>query len=147
MVAAVSLPSDTGDWLDQNQRAFFHLLIDKINELSSFSDALAFIKTSVQSNEDPFDWLRWLHVIDDEVEMVRCGFDLPLEDIEKLMTLIDQHKEHVEAKFVDAKARFCREIVFDDVKERFKMMHAMFKKVRTQYMNGMLSLHFRETSI
>ncbi|KAL8158753.1 hypothetical protein V2J09_000290 [Rumex salicifolius] len=141
LVAASSLPSDIGDWLDQNQRYIFDQLINKINQLSSFSDALNYVKASVQSSEDPFHSLRWLHSLDAE-ELVRCGFDLPLKDIEKITRLIDQHKPNSEAKFVHAKARFCQEIVFDDVKERFKMMHAMFKKVRRQYMNGMLSLHY-----
>ncbi|GAB4838312.1 hypothetical protein Ancab_027842 [Ancistrocladus abbreviatus] len=136
LVAAKSLPSDTEDWLDKNQRAIFKQLIDKISELAGFTEALHSVQMAIQRNEDPFHWMRWLRVLKGQDKIEHCW-----NGIDKLLSLIHQHKDSAEAAFLHVKSNFCREVVFEDVKLSFKMLYAMYKKVRKQYMNGMLSLH------
>ncbi|GMH13598.1 hypothetical protein Nepgr_015439 [Nepenthes gracilis] len=141
LVAADSLTSDPEDWLEHNQRAIFNSLINKIYELSSFTDALETIQIAIQRCEDPFCWMGWLSVLIDK-EMSVHYWKFPSEGIDKLLPLIDQHRDSAEAAFVHVKSKFCREALFDDVKECYKKLHDMYKKTRNQYMNGMLSLHY-----
>ncbi|GAB2267389.1 hypothetical protein Dimus_002374 [Dionaea muscipula] len=141
LVAADSLTSDTKNWLDQNQRAIFNQLIGEIYEVSSFMDALKRIQMSIQSGEDPFHWIRWLSLLIDK-KMIQHDWLSHFEGIVNLLPLNDERKDEAEAAFLTIKSKFCREVVFDDVKAHFKMLHGMYKKTRKQYMNGMLSLHF-----
>lgn len=141
LVAASSLPTETQDWLDKNQRATFNQVIAKINELSSFTDSLEFMQMAIQKDDDPFHWLRWLEHLN--------GKEVPNQDIWVFssdgicssLPFLYQHKDDAEAAFTHAKSKFCNEVLFDDAKESFKTLHAMYKDARMQYMNGMLSLH------
>uniref|UniRef100_A0A803MD51 Bifunctional lysine-specific demethylase and histidyl-hydroxylase n=1 Tax=Chenopodium quinoa TaxID=63459 RepID=A0A803MD51_CHEQI len=60
LAAASSLPIDTIEWHEKNQRATFKLVSDKINELCSFTDSLEYLQKAVERDDDPFHWLRWL---------------------------------------------------------------------------------------
>ncbi|KAL9254663.1 Ribosomal oxygenase 2-like protein [Drosera capensis] len=140
LVAADHLDTDTKEWLNQNQRATFNQLTHKIYEMSNFTKVLENIRMTLQRSEDPFYRIRWLSVLTHK-KLNEHDWDLPLEGINELLPLIDQHKDEFEAAFMSIKSKFCREVVFEDVERSFKTIHAMYKKTRQQYVNGMLSLH------
>ncbi|GAB2224905.1 hypothetical protein Drorol1_Dr00005684 [Drosera rotundifolia] len=140
LVAADHLDIDTKEWLNQNQRATFNQLIHKIYEMSNFTKVLENIRMTIQRFEDPFYRIRWLSVLTHE-KLNEHDWDLPLEGINELLPLIDQHKDEFEAAFMNIKSKFCREVVFEDVARSFKMIHAVYKTTRKHYVNGMLSLH------
>jgi len=139
LVAASSLPSETKDWLDKNQRTIFNELVKKIDELASFEDSLEFLHLALKRNEDPFHWLRWL----EHLNWGRgCARDNWHSDGNcRILTFIYQQKEDAKAAFANVKSKFCSEVLFDHAKETFIKLYALYKQARTQYLNGMLSLH------
>lgn len=141
LVAASSLPTETEDWLDKNQRTTFDLVIDKINKLSSFTDSLKFLQMPVQRDEDPFNWLRWLEHANGREVSIMDNLGFTSDEICKILPFIYQHKDDVEGAFVLIKSKFCNEALFDDAKESFRCLHSMYKEARMRYLNGMLSLH------
>ncbi|KAK9697165.1 hypothetical protein RND81_08G019300 [Saponaria officinalis] len=136
LVAATSLPPETKDWLDDNQRAVFNQVLNKVHELANFTDSVNFVKTAIQQNEDPFQWLRWLEHLNEK------GVDFDSAEISKILLSIDEDKAKAEAAFCRMKSKFCNEALFDNAKSRFKRLHDMYKEGRVQFMNGMLSLHY-----
>jgi len=140
LVAASSLPSETKDWLDKNQKIIFNELINKIDELASFKDSLEFLQLAVQRNENPFHWLRWLEHLNWGKGCARDNWNS--DGVGRILTFIYEHKEDAEAVFADVKSKFCSEVLFDDAKEMFTRLYAMYKQARMQYLNGMLSLHY-----
>ena len=142
LVAAITLPSDSKCWLGLNQRTIFIYIIDKICSESGFLEALRVVEVAIQKNEDPFQWLRWLQLLNWEAEMIEeHGGDFPSVGFEKLSSLFNQHRDKAEVAFMNVKSKFCCEVAFEDVIDSYGMVLEKYKKTRKQYMNGMLSLH------
>ncbi|KAL9224288.1 hypothetical protein vseg_000341 [Gypsophila vaccaria] len=141
LVAASSLPQETKDWLDDNQRTIFNQVLSKIHELANFTDSVNFVKKALQQNDDPFQWLRWLEHLN-EKDVSGCNsVDFDSAIISRILSSNDEDKAKAEAAFGQLKSKFCNEPLFDDAKEGFKKLHDMYKEGRVQFMNGMLSLH------
>ncbi|CBI17874.3 unnamed protein product, partial [Vitis vinifera] len=142
LVAAITLPSDSKCWLGLNQRTIFIYIIDKICSESGFLEALRVVEVAIQKNEDPFQRLRWLQLLNWEAEMIEeHGGDFPSVGFEKLSSLFNQHRDKAEVAFMNVKSKFCCEVAFEDVIDSYGMVLEKYKKTRKQYMNGMLSLH------
>ena len=143
LVAAITLPSDSKCWLDSNQRTIFSYIIDKICSESGFLEALRVVEVAIQRNEDPFQRLRWLHLLNWEAEMIEehGGDFLPSVGFENLSSLFNQHRGKTEVAFMHVKSKFCCEVAFEDVLDSYGLVLQKYKKTRKQYMNGMLSLH------
>lgn len=140
MIAA-TLPPDVYNRLIQNQRNTYLLLIDKIRNESRFSEVLSNIEVAIQKNIDPFEQTRWLWVLHMEEE-ADSGYNINKSfNIEDLLSLCARHRDQLEAAFLNVKARFCSEVVFEDVITSHKMLLQKYKKTRRQYINGMISLH------
>lgn len=145
LVAAIYLSSATNYWLDLKQRTIFSHLIDKVNKESRFLEALRNIEVAIQKNEDPFHQIRWLRLLSMDGETIE-GNDwnvpfVPFVEMAKLFPLCVRHKDQVEAAFMRVKSRFCDEVLFGDVVDSYKMLLDKYRKVRKQYMDGMVSLH------
>lgn len=143
LAAGISLPSYSNDWLDLNQQTIFCHLIAKINTESRFSEALSNVEAALQKKEDPFQRFRWLWTFNQGGST--CGrhdLNMHFTGIMNLFPLSDQDKCEVECSFMQIKSRFCCDIIFDDVKQSFKILLEKYRKVRKQYMNGMISLHY-----
>lgn len=144
LVAAISLPSETSSWLDLNQSTIFSYLIDNINKKSRFLEVLKSIEVAIQKNEDPFQRIRWLGLLNLEGETYeRHDWNFPLMEVDHLFRLCAQHKDKVEAAFMHVKSRFCSEVLFGCVLDSYKMLLEKYRKTRRQYMNGMTSLHYK----
>ncbi|XP_021750912.1 uncharacterized protein LOC110716587 [Chenopodium quinoa] len=141
LAAASSLPIDTIEWHEKNQRATFKLASDKINELCSFTDSLEYLQKAVERDDDPFHWLRWLELLNGRDVYVQNFCNFNSDRVCNILSFINQHKDDAEAAFAHVKSNFCSEDLFDDAKESFKTLHALYKEARMRYMNGMLSLH------
>ena len=61
--------------------------------------------------------------------------------IEDLLSLCAQHKDKLEAAFLNVKSRFCTEVVFEEVVTSHRMLLQKYRNTRRQYINGMVSLH------
>lgn len=100
------------------------------------------VEVAVQKNEDPFQRFKWLQLLSQKAETVeRQDWNMPFMGPENFSALCGQDRDKVEAAFRLVKSRFCCEVKFDDVLESYKMLLERYKKVRKQYMNGMISLH------
>ncbi|KAL6958015.1 hypothetical protein U1Q18_041175 [Sarracenia purpurea var. burkii] len=142
LIGAISILSDDEGWLDPNQRTNFSNMIKSINANSRFSDALRSVTLSLGENEDPWQQIRWMHHLDEETDVEVQKTRIPsVEDSEHLIFICAQHKEEAEAAFMQVKSRFCSEVVFEDVEKRYNELLEKYRKVRKQYMSGMLSLH------
>ncbi|KAI4335325.1 hypothetical protein L6164_013980 [Bauhinia variegata] len=141
LAAAHFLPPDICDWLSKSQRNIFCHIIDKIHTESRFLEVLNSIEVAVQKNEDPFQQIRWLWLLNLKKEISRgCDPNQPFL-IEDLPSYCAQHKDKVEAAFLDMKSRFCSEVVFGDVIASYGTLLEKYRKTRKQYINGMISLH------
>ncbi|KAF7806709.1 Bifunctional lysine-specific demethylase and histidyl-hydroxylase NO66 [Senna tora] len=139
LAAADSLPPDVCNWLAQNQKKIFAHVIDKIHTESRFMEVLSSLE--IHKNEDPYQQIRWLWLLHLKKEAVGV-YDLNQSYmIEDLLSLCLQHKDEVEAAFLDVKSRFCSEVVFEDVLITYRLLLQKYKKTRKQYSNGMISLH------
>lgn len=139
MTAAVSLPPGVYDRLVQTQRNTFFYLIDKIHTESSFLEVLSNIEVAIQKNEDPFQQIRWLWVLETETSSgYNTNESFMFEDV---FSLCARHKDRLEAAFLNVKSRFCSEVVFEDVVTSHRMLLQKYRKTRRQYINGMVSLH------
>lgn len=142
LVAAISLPSNSKCWLDSNQRTIFSHITDKICSESGMLEALGVVEVAIHRNEDPFQRLRWLHLLNWDAEMIEeHGGDFLLVGFEKLSSLFNQHRGKAEVAFMHMKSKFCCEVEFEDVIDSYRMVLEKYRKTRKQYMNGMLSLH------
>ncbi|XVF63485.1 hypothetical protein PTKIN_Ptkin09bG0090400 [Pterospermum kingtungense] len=137
LVAAVSSQSDTNSWLGICQKTIFSNLIDKISRESRFSEALESVEVAIRRNEDPFQRIRWLRSLNQEMESVE-GDDW----VEGVFKLYVENKEMAERVLMEVKSKFCGEVSYEDVTAEYKILHEMYKMARKQYMNGMLSLHY-----
>ncbi|KAL9445195.1 hypothetical protein AB3S75_018228 [Citrus x aurantiifolia] len=142
LVGAVSRPSDTQDWFYLNQKTIFDELIGKISADSRFLELLSSMEMAIRENTDPFQQMRWLQLLDWNRETLE-GHDrkLPFTGAEIMFPLYAEHKDMAETAFMQVKSKFCSEVSFEDVIERYKMLLGKYKETRKQYMNGMLSLH------
>ncbi|KAF6161771.1 hypothetical protein GIB67_013848 [Kingdonia uniflora] len=143
LIAAFSSDKHQSDSLILNQKSIFRYVITKIDSETIFSEAFRNVEVAVkQKNEDLFQrmrWLRHLSLMGDTEE----GIDWkdPLTGFQNLFLLCNEHRKDAEAVFMQMKSKFCKEIVFDNICESFKTVVHKYKRVRTQYKNGMLSLH------
>ncbi|XP_052181531.1 uncharacterized protein LOC127794468 [Diospyros lotus] len=142
LVGAISFFSDCDGWLHLNQKSIFDHLVESIGAKSRFSDALRSVEVSLQENEDPLQRIKWLqHLYDDEEKNLEFReWEIPSFDSEGF-SLINQQKDEAEAAFMLIKCKFCREVVFENVEQCYKLLLEKYRKVRKQYANGMLSLH------
>ncbi|XP_044471379.1 uncharacterized protein LOC123200301 isoform X3 [Mangifera indica] len=142
LVAAVSLPLETDDWLYLNQKTIFTQLIDKISSESRFLEVLSSVEMDIRKNVDPFQRVRWLQFLDWKKEPFG-GLDgnSPFRRVETMLPSYVQNKCEAEAAFMQVKSKFCREISFENVIGIYLMLLEKYRKTRKQYMNGMLALH------
>ncbi|KAM4097871.1 hypothetical protein ACJW30_07G034800 [Castanea mollissima] len=138
LVGAMS--SDTSYRLDQNQKTIFSYLINKINRESRFMDALRIIEVAMQKNEDPFQRIRWLWLLNADGETTGHDWNFSFMEASNLFPLCIEHKDEAEDAFIHVKSRFCDEVLFGDVLDRYKLLLDEYRKARKQYMNGMISL-------
>ncbi|KAG4929618.1 hypothetical protein AAZX31_17G055100 [Glycine max] len=141
LTAAVSLPPVVYNILFQGQRNTFFYLIDKIRSESRFMEVLSSIEVAIQKNEDPFQQIRWLWVLCMEKETSSESNTNKSFMIEDLLSLCAQHKDKLEAAFLNVKSRFCTEVVFEEVVTSHRMLLQKYRNTRRQYINGMVSLH------
>lgn len=142
LVAAIPSQSNTESWLYLNQRAIFSSVIDRINSASSMLEAVRTVEMASQKDEDPFQRMTWLKFLDWETETTE-GRDwiLPFTKSDNLLTIFSQHKDMAEVAFMQVKNKFCNEILYEGAIRSYKRLLERYKRLRKQYMNGMLSLH------
>ena len=142
LAAAVSLPPDVyNNELVQSQRNIFCSIIDKINTEFGFLEVISSMEVAILKNEDLFQQISWLWLLDMNEEASRGNdHDQPFK-IEDLLSFYVQHKDELEAAFLDVKSRFCSEVSFEDVISNYRILLQKYRKTRKQYMNGMISLH------
>lgn len=143
LVAASSLPTDTNNRFDLNQKTTFSRLIDKISRESKFLEVVAGIKISVEKDEDPFHRMRWLRLfnVDGKESVKEDKWTMPTSGIGDLLSTCVNHREKIETTFLEVKSRFCSEVRFENAVECYKKLLERFRKVRSQYTTGMISLH------
>uniref|UniRef100_A0A1D1ZFU6 Bifunctional lysine-specific demethylase and histidyl-hydroxylase n=1 Tax=Anthurium amnicola TaxID=1678845 RepID=A0A1D1ZFU6_9ARAE len=147
MVAA-SMQSDDGR-VDQMQnvslmqRSIFCNIINSIDVQSNFMEAFKKIEDLVHEKDDiSLQWLRWIrHLPQEGNEIEKFDFDILLQAFDEFLLLTRGNIKAVETIFMQVKCQFCRSVTFEDVRESFESLLKKYKKVRRQYMNGMLSLH------
>ncbi|KAJ6819030.1 uncharacterized protein M6B38_405035 [Iris pallida] len=140
MVAALPLSSD--DSLSLKNRATFSYIIKYIDANCSFAEAFKSIKTAVQGKSDEsLQWMRWLQHLPQEGDREKVDFNNLLGASEELAIFCSDNFEEATSEFSTIKFRFCRDTVFDDACQCFQLLLDKYRKVRRQYMNGMLSLH------
>ena len=143
LVAGISSSLYSNDWLDLNNETIFCRLVDKINTESRFSEALSYVEAALQKNEEPFQRLRWLRILYlGGKTCERHDWNIPFSGIMNLFPLLAQDKCEVECAFMQIKSRFCCEILLQDVKQSYKMLLEKYRKVRKEYTNGMISMHY-----
>lgn len=136
------VPDNYQSIMYQSQRTIFRYVINRIKRDAGFLDALECVKVAVKGkNEDMFQRLRWLRQLSSEEDAKGVDWGNPLTEFEKLLQLLDEHKLDAESEFLQIKSRFCGEVVLEDVCESFMTLLHKYKRARTQYMNGMLSLN------
>lgn len=104
-------------------------------------EVLSSIEVAIQKNEDPFQQIRWLWVLCMEKETSSESNTNKSFMIEDLLSLCAQHKDKLEAAFLNVKSRFCTEVVFEEVVTSHRMLLQKYRNTRRQYINGMVSLH------
>lgn len=129
------------NWLEQNQRTILSQLVEKIDG-SKFGEVLMALEKAAQGNDDLFRRLAWLNILYQE-EGTPEWHDGQMFDIaaEYLLSLCCKDKEKAEAAFANLKSQFCKEILFEQGTSSYSLVLEKYKKVRKQYLNGMLSLH------
>ncbi|KAK4756159.1 hypothetical protein SAY87_006286 [Trapa incisa] len=141
LVGSLSWSSHLSDWLEQNQRTTFSQLVEKIDK-SKFTEVLKALDMVVQQNDDLFQRLAWIRVFYPEEGtfggLNERKFDVTAEDI---LALCYKDREKSETAFTDLKSRFCKEIEFQQGISGYSLVLEKYKKVRKQYLNGMLSMH------
>ncbi|KAK1418374.1 hypothetical protein QVD17_27517 [Tagetes erecta] len=131
LIGAASLPLFTDDFLETHQRSIFDHLLSKVNSDSNFNDVFTSLEVAIRKNEDLFESLRWVHHLDQKIS------SMAMED---LFYLVVHQKNKVEAAFMEAKTKFCNEVVFDNVVHHYNLLLGKYRSMRKQYTNGMLAL-------
>lgn len=140
MVAASPLSSDS---LLLKHKTIFDFIIEKIDASSSFMDAFECIKIVVEErNDDSLQWMRWIRHLSQKGDMKeKIDFNNLLQVFEDIVLFYTDHIAEAMAKFSYFKSKFCRDAMFEDACRCFKTLLEKYRRVRRQYMNGMLSLH------
>lgn len=141
LVGSISWLSPMSNWLEQHQRIIFGQLIEKIND-SKFTEVLLALDMAVQGKENLFRRLAWLRTFYPEEEILE-GLDEQKFDVtaEDLLALCCKDREKAKIAYMNIKSRFCKEIMFEQGTSSYGLVLEKYKKVRKQYLNGMLSLH------
>lgn len=142
MVAAYPLSADTHM---SKHKGMFQYIIDEINANANFIEAFKCInKYTEVENDNSLQWLRWLrHLHQEGYDDEKIDFSNISEIFKDLVTLFNNHTEEAIMEFSNMKSIFCREASFEDAYTCFLILLEKYRKVRRQYMNGMLSLHSR----
>ncbi|KAL1335468.1 hypothetical protein AAHE18_11G249500 [Arachis hypogaea] len=134
LTAAFTLQPDVYNRISQCQKNYFLHLVNKVRTESRFLEVLNSIEVAVQKNEDPFQQIRWLWVhLENGTSDVYKNKSSMIEDI---LSLCDQHKDELEAAFVNLISRFCSEVVFEDVVTRHMLLLQKYSKIRKQYIDA-----------
>ncbi|KAI6702989.1 hypothetical protein NL676_012125 [Syzygium grande] len=142
LVNSICFSRDTNHWLYQSQVAILRDLIDKINESSNFMETLQSLERSIQKEEDPFRRIRWLESFNRKEEEANDRYKYYVLDVdEHIYGSHPEEKETLEAAFFTVKSEFCKQVLLEDVVPRYRLLLEKYRKVRKQYLNGMLSLH------
>ncbi|XP_030475053.1 uncharacterized protein LOC115692368 [Syzygium oleosum] len=142
LVNSICFSRDTNQWLYQSQVAILRDLIDKINESSNFMETLQRLERSIQKEEDPFRRIRWLESFNRKEEEANDRYKYYVLDVdEHIYGSHPEEKETLEAAFFTVKSEFCKQVLLEDVVPRYRLLLEKYRKVRKQYLNGMLSLH------
>ncbi|XP_073272742.1 uncharacterized protein [Primulina huaijiensis] len=139
LVGASSL---TEDRFNNNWRTIFDFLVNRISNESKFSDILKHIEAALKENEDPLGHLRWMRhlAVEEEIEK-SSNLSILSVDSMYLLDLSSQHWRVAEEVFMQVMSKFCKEVEFNDIEVRYKMLLQKYREVRKQYTHGMLSLH------
>ncbi|XP_039167285.1 uncharacterized protein LOC104441291 isoform X2 [Eucalyptus grandis] len=143
LVNSICFSRDTNHWLYQSQVAIFRYLLDKINESSKFMETLQSLERSIQKEEDPFRRIRWLESFNHNEEEANVRYEYHIFDVDakQLYDSYPEGKETLEAAFLLVKSKFCKQVLLEDVVPRYRLLLEKYRKVRKQYLNGMLLLH------
>lgn len=126
LIGAVSI-----NFLQSHQRSTFNHLLGIINSEGNFNNVFSNLEAAVSKNEDIFENLRWVCHLDQKKSTIAT---------EDLFLLVVNQKDKVEAAFMEAKSKFCNEVVFDDVVHDYSLLLEKYRNMRKQYINGMLAL-------
>ncbi|KAF3781090.1 Bifunctional lysine-specific demethylase and histidyl-hydroxylase [Nymphaea thermarum] len=127
-----------------DQKAFFLQLIDTINDMCNFYDAFATVESAVKENDSQsLEWMMWLKNLQEAVDDIKGEKDWsnPLDIFKELVEVDKTPFAEIEWEFLKVKSAFCKEVVFEDVTEKYKLLLGRYMTVRNYYTNGMLSLH------
>ncbi|CAK7345588.1 unnamed protein product [Dovyalis caffra] len=142
LVGADFLPLEANVWLNLDQKTTFNHIMDQINKASKFLEVFRNVEVAIEKNEDPFHRMRWLRHLYQETQTVQeHDWNVPFGEFQNFFPAYAQHKDMAKAAFMQVKSKFCDEVLFEDVIDRYKLLLENYKKARKQYMNGMLSLH------
>ncbi|KAJ3672396.1 hypothetical protein LUZ60_007117 [Juncus effusus] len=123
-----------------SQKSIFDQIFSKIDEKSNFLEAFNWIKLVCEKrDEDSFQCLRWLRHLDQN-EIIICNL---LENLEKYVVPCSGNMDEAKDEFDNFKGCFCKYVVYEDVCVSFGNLLEKYRKVRGQYMKGMLGLHGR----
>lgn len=143
-LAAANLSSCSNNLFDMNHRIFYSL-IDKINAEASFVEVVKHMGDAIEKHEDPLERIKWLLQLSLETTE-GCDWHIPYRGAENLLRSCLGDRDATEAAFMHIKYRFCVEVSFEDVTKRYKMLLEKYRRVREQYMNGMISLNCGSSS-
>ncbi|KAI4376403.1 hypothetical protein MLD38_014171 [Melastoma candidum] len=134
---------NANNWLYENQRAHFQQLLHEMSIHSMFTEACHRLTQAIHTKEDPFQRISWLQDLDkNEESSNECRIhNMYGRAVKDMYQSCFRDQEKVEAAFLLVKSRFCEQVSFDDVTSRYRLLLERYRKVRTQYANGMLSLH------
>ncbi|XP_078439397.1 uncharacterized protein LOC144709663 isoform X2 [Wolffia australiana] len=121
-----------------SQRSIFCSVLASIEAQSVFEEAREKAEMAVNGTDDRlFQRLRWLRHLPTE----GVDFEDPLEVVKEILLVTHDEVEALEAEFTETKNQFCRSADFEDAMRIFEILQKRYRKVRRQYMNGMLALH------
>lgn len=142
LIASIFPWSHTHNWLDLGHRMIFRQLIDKIGTENRFLEVFRSIELAVQENKDPLQRVEWLDFLNmDKESRPNHDQNMPFMEMRNLLSFCVEHRDNVEAAFHQLKSRFCEDVIFEDAIVSYKLLLDKYRKVRKQYMNGMVSLH------
>ncbi|XP_076934875.1 uncharacterized protein LOC143601315 [Bidens hawaiensis] len=118
------------NFLQSHQRSTFNYLLSIINSEGNFNHVFSNLEAAVRKNQDIFENLRWICHLDQKKSTIMT---------EDLFHLVNQ-TDKVEAAFMEAKSKFCNEVVFDDVVHDYSLLLEKYRSMRNRYINGMLAL-------
>ncbi|XP_010927052.2 uncharacterized protein [Elaeis guineensis] len=152
MVAAKHWSADTDkdfhvQMLLLSQRATFGYIINRIHASSNYIEAFRIIETVVQErNDDSLQWMRWLQHLPQHGDVdEKLDFNNLLGVLDDLIVLYNEDNKKAMVEFAHFKSKFCRYVIFEDACKSFVILLEKYRKTRKQYMQGMWSLHCKNS--